>query len=725
LFNKNKLFTGKLFAALLLLVISVTLPAFADTSIDTAKNRYPDYAKEFLGEDKFENVNRKVFNFNTKLNKYAIKPVHTIWASIMPKYGMDRIQSAYTNIEYPKRLASCLIQKDFKSSGRETVRFLTNSTLGLGGMYDPAKRFFKLDPVQEDLEQAFCKCKIKPGPYIVVPVISSATPRSLLGKLAEWGLDPAVYLASPITVLVKSGLLVNKTCYMQPLANMVESTFADPYDIAKKLFALENYIKNSNLDRREILDTNAEILDMASLDETPVTPVTPFAPFAPFAPGFDQEMLKVTKTNEFLEVSIDKEKIAVLDALPKKEAMDGIFLTEIAPAYSLVADMMLDDYNPQGPVVDSMRTALFDNPEVNKSIWSELSIWNRSFGKKIKTSSVNIDPEREDYKFKYILQKDRTAPVAIIYPSIGEGITSHHSVVLAKMFYDEGYSVIIQGSHFHWEFVKSMPESYRPGLPHQDADYLRIVTSKILDQLQSKHSCRPEGKIVVGTSFGAMTTLFLADKEYKNNTMNITKYISINPPIELRYAMEQLDSNNDEWVKSEDELKHRVAITASKVIHTYQTKNSEKQMLPFSDSEAKLIIGFIMRQKLSDLIFTIENTSKTERSEIYKMVGNMSYRDYIEKYLLTYKTLDDINFETSLHSIAEYLTSNDNYKIYHTMDDYFVNRHQLKQLKDYSGSKVVLLNNGSHLGFLYRPEFLESFKKDIAIKELKVATVRP
>jgi len=112
-----------------------------------------------------------------------------------------------------------------------------------------------------------------------------------------------------------------------------------------------------------------------------------------------------------------------------------------------------------------MRTALFDLPGVDESIWSELSIWNRSFSKRIKTGSIELTPERDKYKYRYIMQKDKSAPVAILYPSIGEGIMSSHSVLFAKLFYDAGYSVIIQGSHFHFEFLKSMPEGYRPGLP--------------------------------------------------------------------------------------------------------------------------------------------------------------------------------------------------------------------------------------------------------------------
>ena len=387
--------------------------------------------------------------------------------------------------------------------------------------------------------------------------------------------------------------------------------------------------------------------------------------------------------------------------------------------------MILNNYNPQNPVVDSMRTALFELPGIDDSIWAELSVWNRCFSKQIKTSSISVDSERENYKYRYILQKDRKAPIAIIYPSLGEGIMSHHSVVLAKLFYDEGYSVIIQGSHFQWEFVKSMPKDYKPGIPSQDADYLKIVTSKILNSLNSKYGCEPSEKVVIGTSFGAFAALFLADKEYKNNTMNITKYISINPPIEILFALKQLDKNNEQWNKNPADIKQRTAVTAAKILQIAQSKEfTEKTLetLPFSEEEARLITGFIMRQKLSDLIFTIENASKSTKTDIYHSINNTSYNDYAERYLLgdNYQSIKDLNNDTSLYAIADFLKSSQNYKIYHTLDDYYVNPQQLKTLKNYSGNKLVLINNGSHLGFLYRQEFIAELKKDISLKNDKI-----
>lgn len=645
----------------------------------TETNKYPDYAKMYVGDDKYEKFNRKMFNLNTKLNKFVARPVHILWSSIMPKYGMDRIKSAYNNIEYPKRLASCILQRDGEALKKETVRFLTNSTIGLGGLFDPADKIFKIKPTNENMEQALCKCKMASGNYMVMPVLNACTPRSLCGRVLEAALDPSVYLATPLTSLIKFGLMVNRTSYMQPLAQMIESTYADPYDIQKKLYGLENYIRNSNLDRKDLLATEAELVgeDNSALTEKMIAQVDNDSEIAGFAANLD---------------------------IIKKPMLEP--------------DIVLNDYNPQTPVVDSMRTALFEDKSVNKSIWNELSIWNRSFAKRIKTASIVVDETREPYKYRYILQKDKTAPLVILYPSIGEGSNAHHSVVFAKMFYDAGYSVVIQGSHFHWEFVKSMPQGYCPGIPSNDADYIKLVTSKIMTSLCAKYNCDFREKVVVGTSFGAMATLFVAEKESKNNTLGIDKFIAISPPIELVYALEQLDKNANEFDKSSDEVKRKTAVTAAKILQLSQLKENSDfkiETLPFSDEEGKLITTFILRQKLSDLIFTIENIAKGQKTDIYQAINNMSYRDYVEKYLLRngVLTLDDLRYETGLYSLADYLAHNDNYKIYHSLDDYFINIDQLSRLKILAGKHLVCLNCGAHLGFLYRQEFIDALKNDI------------
>ena len=101
----------------------------------------------------------------------------------------------------------------------------------------------------------------------------------------------------------------------------------------------------------------------------------------------------------------------------------------------------------------------------------------------------------------------------------------------------------------------------------------------------------------------------------------------------------------------------------------------------------------------------------------------MNYKDYMEKYFLggEYKSVADLQNETSLLSLANFLQNSSNYKIYHSVDDYLVNQNQLKKLKVCSGKKTLLLSNGAHLGFMYTPEFLDDLKKEITILNDKTA----
>ncbi|MDO5436875.1 MAG: VacJ family lipoprotein [bacterium] len=670
-------------------------------------SKYPDFSETYLGKDKFENFNRKMFVFNGALNKYALRPVTVVWSSVMPKYGMDRIKYAYSNILYPRRLVSSLVQRDFKAAGRATARFMVNSTVGVAGMFDPAKRFLKIKPVNEDMEQALAKLKMKSGPYLVVPVISSATPRALLGRALDSALDPSSYVGSPVIAAVKAGFTINNAAISQPLTKILEQNYIDPYDIVKKMYGLQVAILNANLDRDEVIEeANKNSIEKELLDDV----------------AYKKGLIEVSDIEEYLYG--DEEKIASEEEnkLISEEIIKGSAITdEILYGDDLIPDIILKNFNPQHPVIDSMRTALFDLDGVDESMWGEMSLWNRSFQNRIKTGSVSVFEDREKYKYRYIMQKDKNAPVAIIFPSVGESVNSHHSTLFAKLFYDEGYSVVIEGSAFHYDFAKSMPESFKPVIPIKDVEYIKMTTSKTFKELENKYDCKFKDKVVLGTSYGAMSTLFLADSEAKENSLNITKYISINPPVEILYAMNEIDTNSEEWNKNPDNLKEKTTLTAAKILNAAERKEEGQKIetLPFNLEEAKLITGFVLHQKLSDLLFAIENIPITRKTDFYEKIKNTNYKDYAQKYLVSseHPTIEDFSNTASLHSIQDYLKNNNNYRIYHTLDDYLTNNDQLKKLKGYSKERMRLIDRGAHLGFLYREEFIDDFKKEISLKE--------
>lgn len=631
--------------------------SFADETA-IVQTFYPDFSYEFAGFDKYEKFNRKMFKFNLGFNKYIVSPLNIAWTSVMPQYGIDRIDNFYKNIKYPTRLFSCLFQKDFHGAGHESKRFLINTTIGVVGLYNPARNKFDMEPWDENMSQVLAHYKIKQGPYIVLPIIAYGSRRDVIGQILDYPFDPTTYVVG-VGSLISTGVsTLNDTTNLQPIAKSLSMDYADSYTPTKQASGIQDYIGAKNYDRDEVLFEHAPA----------------------------EKVININNENT---------------------------------KYVVNPDVQLNHFHSQGARVDTLRTMFFDQRNLNASKWSYLSVWNKSFHKKLKIGSVNLSLLKPDYQYRYLLQKDKSAPVAIFYPSIGENIRSAQTEALANMLYDEGYSVIMLGSSFNWEFVKSMPENYRPGLPAQDAYYMRNATSKILRNLDLKQN----KKIVVGISFGALTSLFVDEQEQKENTIGVSKYVAINPPIQLLFAMKQLDSFCECWKKDPANLKDNAATASSKVMKLTKDiydKRVKVEALPFNDDEAQLAISFAMRQKLTDLMFTIEKGSTGNKSNLYSIINNTSFYDYAQKYLLSTqnKTVEQADYDSSLYSISDFLKTSNNFRIYHTLDDCFTNTEQIKWLKNETKNKMVLFSNGGHLGYLYRKEFFDQIKADTSLSNL-------
>lgn len=626
---------------------------------EISQNKYPDYSYEFVGQDKFENFNRKVFIFNIQFNRYIMRPLTIVWESVVPKSGMEKIKNFYTNVKYPIRLTSCLLQKDFHASKIETMRFLTNSTVGILGINDPATTKYHLESYQEDLGQAMSFHKIKSGPYIVLPTKNPTTIVDFIGDTVGSNLTLTSGLSGITSQISSNVSQINTSAYTQPIVKMIDS-YADPYTFSKEMFGLERYIKLSNLDRKEVLK---------------------------------EKQASVKKIEPFPEQTVSNLKS------------------------NINSDILLNDFNPQSPTIDAIRTIKFDNQSIDEdSKWAGLSAWNKNFSKQIKSSSIRITAKHPKYQYRYILQENKNAPLAIIYPSFGEGVMSNESLIQAKILYDSGYCVLIMGSPFQWQFVKSMYDNYRPGNLYYDASCMRRATALAISNIQGKNYYFFKKRIIVGTSFGALSALFTAAEENQKNILNVSNYIAINPPIELFYALNQLDDFSKELNDSQDNVKLKIAVTAQKYL-SVSALNEEN--LPFTDTEAKMAISFALRQKLSDVVFTIEHGYASKKNpRIYSEINNLSFYDYVQKYLMTDKnyTIEQLSYDSSLYSIAKFLKTNNNYKIYHSIDDFFTTPQQLNWLKKQTGNKSLFFSNGSHLGYMYRQEFLNEFKKDIEIK---------
>jgi phospholipid-binding lipoprotein MlaA len=142
--------------------------------------------------DPLEPFNRGAGAFNRFVLSYLLDPLATGWRAVTPDALRASLVRAADNLGYPGRLVNNLLQGKFRPAGVETARFLTNSTLGLAGLFDPARSWWGLRPFKEDMGQTFAQWGWRNSTFLSLPIWGPSTVRDGLGTLGDIPLDPQV-----------------------------------------------------------------------------------------------------------------------------------------------------------------------------------------------------------------------------------------------------------------------------------------------------------------------------------------------------------------------------------------------------------------------------------------------------------------------------------------------------------------------------------------------------
>ena len=136
------------------------------------------------GLDPFENVNRKVYNFNKKVDKYSTKPIAKTYSKVTPKFVQTGIKNFISNLDNLPTAANNLLQGNFNKSLEDMTSFSLNVLLGLGGLFDISSEL-GLVKHDEDFGQTLGIWGFKSGPYLMLPFLGPSTMRDLSGKVID------------------------------------------------------------------------------------------------------------------------------------------------------------------------------------------------------------------------------------------------------------------------------------------------------------------------------------------------------------------------------------------------------------------------------------------------------------------------------------------------------------------------------------------------------------
>ena len=219
------------------------IPADSGIALAQSEAKAPEEAKTSSEDETYEDedetvqiadplslFNRGMYHFNDKLYFWVLKPTAEGYAAVVPEGGRISVRNFFSNLGFPVRFVSSLLQGRFKSAGIETVRFFVNSTVGVFGLNDVAKEGLDLRVQDEDIGQALGAWQIGHGFYIVWPIIGPSSLRDTVGWLGDRYLDPVTYVdPTEASIGIKAYDVVNATSLRIGDYESLKEAVIDPY----------------------------------------------------------------------------------------------------------------------------------------------------------------------------------------------------------------------------------------------------------------------------------------------------------------------------------------------------------------------------------------------------------------------------------------------------------------------------------------------------------------
>jgi len=222
---------------------------------------------------------------------------------------------------------------------------------------------------------------------------------------------------------------------------------------------------------------------------------------------------------------------------------------------------------------------------------------------------------------------------------------------------------------------------------------------------------------------GGFHSLFIAGTSNEAPLLKFDRYVAINSPVRLLYAVSQLDEFFQAplaWPP--EERTKNIENTFLKVAGLSKTSLAPQGTPPFSAIESKFLIGLAFRLILRDVIFSSQRRNNQgvlqerikglRREAVYREILQYSFKDYIERFVAPYYQTRGIDLTqpealkrgTDLRTYAEGLRANPNIRLIVNRNDILLAEEDLEWLKTAIGSEqLTIFEKGGHLGNLAHP----------------------
>jgi len=208
-------------------------------------------------QDPWERVNRGTQRFNDAIDRAVLKPAATGYRRHVPQPVRTGIGNLLGHLAFPTTIVNDLLQLKLRDTAADIGRFLLNSTLGIGGLLDPATRV-GIRRNDEDFGQTLGRWGMPAGPYVVLPLLGPSTLRD----------TPALAVDSQTDLRVRLDLDTGSRIVLGVLSALDRRADLLPADqTLERAFDRYAFIRNAWLQRREYLVRDGDVAEQEPLED--------------------------------------------------------------------------------------------------------------------------------------------------------------------------------------------------------------------------------------------------------------------------------------------------------------------------------------------------------------------------------------------------------------------------------------------------------------------------
>jgi phospholipid-binding lipoprotein MlaA len=202
--------------------------------------------------DPLEDLNRKTYEFNEKLDSTILKPTAELYSKFPPKVKQG-VTNFFNNLEEIDTSVNQLLQGKPKKSLNDLTRFVINSTIGIGGLFDVASKM-GLERHEEDFGQTLAVWGVPEGPYLMLPFLGPSTLRDTASRPVSSFLSVTFHMTdTDVNIALKS---VDALETRERLLDVESLMSGDKYS-----FVRDAYMQSMEYEIKDGIDVEDEFVD--------------------------------------------------------------------------------------------------------------------------------------------------------------------------------------------------------------------------------------------------------------------------------------------------------------------------------------------------------------------------------------------------------------------------------------------------------------------------------